>query len=481
MKIKKLRIQNFKAFKDRVIDFNSSDLVIFDGPNGFGKTTIYDAIELLFTGKIRRYDDLKVKLIDGRQSFDENPFYHDHADGENVVISIELEKNDKMYYFERVAIATEIKNEIDFSIYRLYEKDSFDSLDNKIIESEKNYLNNLLGVNYDSNFQFLNYIEQEECLFLLKNTDKSRKSYISHLFDLKEFVTKIKRIDDLKSKMDLLCDGNKQNEISILKTDIELLKENLKSDFRSAEHIKLFGSLDLDWDKEDLDIKTIDFDNIVSEDGVLENLKKLISQKEIFRQYRINVAVDLILDDSEHLNHFIKYFDFISKKEELRIKRDKFNSLHKILNQLKEVKNSNIESTIELEGFSFIPTELKELFKNTKSLLNQSLKEQSDLEKVYSGLIDSRNQLKENIQILKGQTEVSGECLLCGFDWGNIDLLLQNIEKKTLDLQEVTSDKNKEFERGLVVFKNGVIKQIIELILINIDELRFDEKFVQVV
>ena len=48
MKIKKIEIHNFKVFQNIIIDFESSDLIVFDGPNGFGKTSIYDAIELLF-------------------------------------------------------------------------------------------------------------------------------------------------------------------------------------------------------------------------------------------------------------------------------------------------------------------------------------------------------------------------------------------------------------------------------------------------
>ena len=90
MKIKKIEIHNFKVFQNIIIDFESSDLIVFDGPNGFGKTSIYDAIELLFTGKIRRFDDLRGRLIDGRESFSEHPFLCDYADGEFVFTQNQL-------------------------------------------------------------------------------------------------------------------------------------------------------------------------------------------------------------------------------------------------------------------------------------------------------------------------------------------------------------------------------------------------------
>ena len=53
MKIKKILIKNFKNIKERIIDFQEN-VTLFVGPNGFGKTTIFDAIELSLTGKTPR-------------------------------------------------------------------------------------------------------------------------------------------------------------------------------------------------------------------------------------------------------------------------------------------------------------------------------------------------------------------------------------------------------------------------------------------
>lgn len=64
IKLGRMRIDNFKSFIEPFLfDFTSYDLVLFDGPNGFGKTTIFDAVELCFTGDISRikHTDNKVK------------------------------------------------------------------------------------------------------------------------------------------------------------------------------------------------------------------------------------------------------------------------------------------------------------------------------------------------------------------------------------------------------------------------------------
>ena len=62
--INRLEISNFKLIADKkTIDFSKCDLVVLDGPNGFGKTTIFDAVELILTGKINRIKNTADKRI----------------------------------------------------------------------------------------------------------------------------------------------------------------------------------------------------------------------------------------------------------------------------------------------------------------------------------------------------------------------------------------------------------------------------------
>jgi exonuclease SbcC len=64
MKIKEVQISNFRAFNDvKSSTFNFlynkdeiSDLISIYAPNGFGKTSFYDAVEWGVTGKIERFD-----------------------------------------------------------------------------------------------------------------------------------------------------------------------------------------------------------------------------------------------------------------------------------------------------------------------------------------------------------------------------------------------------------------------------------------
>ncbi|MEY9005973.1 AAA family ATPase [Escherichia coli] len=61
--ISKIEVSSFKAFKHIYLDLGKSSLLTLDGPNGYGKTSIFDAIELLLTGQISRIQNLFKTLL----------------------------------------------------------------------------------------------------------------------------------------------------------------------------------------------------------------------------------------------------------------------------------------------------------------------------------------------------------------------------------------------------------------------------------
>ncbi|HCJ1251013.1 TPA: AAA family ATPase, partial [Pseudomonas aeruginosa] len=59
--LNKITLKNFKIFggEPYTISFEDSNLVLLDGPNGYGKTSVFDAIELGLTGNITRLISLE--------------------------------------------------------------------------------------------------------------------------------------------------------------------------------------------------------------------------------------------------------------------------------------------------------------------------------------------------------------------------------------------------------------------------------------
>lgn len=54
MLIRKIRMENFRGFRDKTIMFNDKSVVLLSAANGIGKTTTIDAIEWCLTGDIKR-------------------------------------------------------------------------------------------------------------------------------------------------------------------------------------------------------------------------------------------------------------------------------------------------------------------------------------------------------------------------------------------------------------------------------------------
>jgi len=56
-RIKSLEVSDFRGLQGtRVLDFESADIILLLGLNGFGKTSVFDAIEWCLTGKLGRYE-----------------------------------------------------------------------------------------------------------------------------------------------------------------------------------------------------------------------------------------------------------------------------------------------------------------------------------------------------------------------------------------------------------------------------------------
>jgi DNA repair exonuclease SbcCD ATPase subunit len=86
-KIKQIEINNFRIFKDKVkfLFNNGSDvfnLILLYGPNGYGKSSFFDAVEWSMTGDIRRFTEDKISksaLEDKDNWFEEKVFLTNRA------------------------------------------------------------------------------------------------------------------------------------------------------------------------------------------------------------------------------------------------------------------------------------------------------------------------------------------------------------------------------------------------------------------
>lgn len=102
-KIAQIEISDFRGFNGlRTLDLDGTDIVIFLGMNGFGKSSVFDAVEWGLTGHLSRYEPY---LLTGRkQDFQQEKkvLRNKYADNPNTFVKIYLDNGKK--FGRRVAL-----------------------------------------------------------------------------------------------------------------------------------------------------------------------------------------------------------------------------------------------------------------------------------------------------------------------------------------------------------------------------------------
>lgn len=165
--ISKIEVSSFKAFKHIYLDLGQSSLLTLDGPNGYGKTSIFDAIELLLTGQINRIQNLFSTLLTrNKRDYADNLFWNNRSGDNDLCIKIEFVNDDDKLVLARHCEASIFKkpanNRADkYENFKLYELPDFESSGfTKTNQRDNNFLDEVFGKNFRENFSFLNYLEQ---------------------------------------------------------------------------------------------------------------------------------------------------------------------------------------------------------------------------------------------------------------------------------------------------------------------------------
>ncbi|MFL7033517.1 AAA family ATPase [Vibrio lentus] len=248
-RLEKLTLNNFKLFGDEyTVNFSSNDLIVFDGPNGHGKTTIYDAIELALTGEIRRLSSTENQ---------QNPsdVVVAHKNNKDCFVKLKL-KNSK----ESIVIERRLKHKISNSdkkisnFRNLWELYLVESNDKTLLTQSK--LNNLIGnQNLARDFTLFHYVEQEDTAHFLKHKkEKERAEALSVLFgDTIEMQKKVSKVEALEKRIgQLIKDKTREKTILEKRGNLELSIEESKSRI-SYEVLLEWYNPTFEWDKEKLE------------------------------------------------------------------------------------------------------------------------------------------------------------------------------------------------------------------------------------
>lgn len=282
VKIKKILLYNFKNFRhETVIDF-SDNITFLVGPNGFGKTTIFDAIELGLTGDISRINQ-NIPVTGENIKYNKPFFQNDISDP--VIIKLWLEKSNGN---QLVLVRKLINNRPDggilyapkrsigqFKLFRQEEAtdENFSRVDNdiKLSEIDQTTIDNFLEINGEYKlakiFNLFNYIQQEETTFFLKKSEKDRSNDLS-------FLVKTDEIEDRISKIEKVNKAINDNLESLTEQQEKLTQQELDN----IPYQRLFNQQVFQFDKE----SPFSVDNLSQSDDFKVTVQKIIEFKQSF-------------------------------------------------------------------------------------------------------------------------------------------------------------------------------------------------------
>lgn len=473
MKIKKILIKNFKNIKERIIDFQEN-VTLFVGPNGFGKTTIFDAIELSLTGKIRRIEESDYS--DGRSSFSA-PYFQNNPN-ENTFIELMLTNDEGnsliVSSLYKCSMNTEGSNVPKFSFSKFqrrvrvgpgisFQSDAdFEGSSERDIQKD---ISRFLG--YESEdyslgdtFNLFHYIQQDETAYYLKQKEKDRKEQLNFLLNIENYVNRKNKLERLRSilsstEKELRAKKGKLKN-SPIKNDNLYSKLSLRADIDFAFNNKSIV-FDDELSKESLNI-------YLSEIEKLQEFRDSFSPKDYFLRKQSEEFEREVLEDKDFISYILvrkivenqENIESIKQNHSL-ISNEKNYSYFLLKNYIEQLESLENDSRIFKRGKilkNLLDVEIDKLnIESIKNSLNSfagwefgkvwletfdsKLTNYKNKKEQLDDGTDSVNKLLEIRSRLKEHSDNNhSECVFCGYDWIESKNLLLAYEETTNQLRK---------------------------------------------
>ncbi|MBN56282.1 AAA family ATPase [Thalassolituus sp. UBA3500] len=446
-KISKVEVSSFKAFKHVYLDLGESSLLTLDGPNGYGKTSIYDAIELLLTGQINRIKNLfSTLLTKNKRDYADNLFWNNRSGENDLCIKIEFINDERKLILARHCPAEIFQkpanNRADkYENFKLYELPEFESTDfTKINLRDNNFLDEVFGKDFRENFSFLNYLEQGQNRLLHTRVDE-RKDELGNLFNINDIEVEIENCNTINNKFTRFINNPERTEKArSLENEIASLKTTLQAETINVEYKKI-STADVQpiWDKEVL------FSTYSAEDHAAyqESIRKIIALlplKATIKTRVHNEGVDADIErNEESLRSLSQFGKDLDKLDGLEAIKKGVNELERSAAIIKRgARTIKVEEAQSLPSWADGRLEWFELqIESRNSLIEKNSANANiiaELERLKRQLIDEHKKSYPDDQL----------CPLCGTDWEDHKSMLDAIEARTKQISESLSKDGKE-------------------------------------
>lgn len=450
--LKRIYLDNFKLFNRETLTFVRG-LNVFDGPNGYGKTSVFDAIEFIITGTIKRISESSA--INGTLKY-QHIFLANDSKKDVIIkaefIATEVGKTPQTFVVaKKISGVTSNRSSAERNpkklaeITKTYLLPSFDTEElredyviplDKLAEKQIE----LFGSTSQNMYTMLYYVQQEDRLDFFKNNEKDRVRSINVLFQIEQEKNKLYALDQAKKKLN--------NVIKELDTRIQVLSNELAdwTNNASANSIEYFQLLarKISWDSTDIRFKD---ERALQEtiESVL-GIKALVQNLKLYEEDLQNRKCMQFLSIPSEVQHrrllaFLFYSSVGNRQNEYLERQKTFEFLNKqyALWEQEKITEINYTRLAQLLEIQIDLNQIQELLNSYQH--NQEISKTS--QQTLTTVLQIRQQLLKKSEDLFGE-QASSVCQYCGFDWKDSKILSEQIAITTKNLESMADGSTQQ-------------------------------------
>ncbi len=409
--LNKITLKNFKVFggEPYIISFEDNNLVLLDGPNGYGKTSVFDAIELGLTGNISR-----LISLENRQNPADVVVAH-RGDGDVEIILELKDKNSKVKIFQR-----KLKHPIQNISKRISKFTELWEL-NEIVDGAPVPANQATldqyfeSKDFSRDFLLFHYVQQEETSRFLKTKNEAQRAEeLAQLFgNTREADEKLNRLTDISRKVVAAKKAVTTRNESIkrlykIDDDTSIETGATEPHFYALPWLAEVNKTPF-WDA--ITISELNEEKLSRSLEEIVNIKNLLGYQSFFlRRRRFENAIR----QREILTLYVGYFNSIGDYD-LNVRRSHTYQL--ISKSHEKLKSGNLKIIGAIENFEALFQSLglgsSVAFEAALKSLIEEENKASGLSSIYSELLKHHDAMSAGL--LKMPDESA--CLLCGRDY----------------------------------------------------------------
>lgn len=455
--LKKLVIHNFKLFSHVEINIGTNNLVMLDGPNGYGKTSIFDALEYLFTGDVKRISENKVCKTN--ITFEEDCLIKNPSDGTQTYVTGVFDEAEKFKITRILLVGKGVENnpsKIKLRTKTTLVWDGETVCDDTDVEEANRAISLCLGKGILDHYLQFYYVSQEGRLQFLSKSEENRNAELQKLFGIEKEEENYQKVDKT-----LKVFQNLKNKYS---GEFETKKQEVKNIQKEMEGI----------DKE----SQVTYKDLIADKGInyplwnqvhprIENKDKLLEMAErvhaagyfsreigVYRKDKKNTWIEDKIKEKETLKKYLYLNGHSEELDSLKTEMEQYYEILKILEaaereeggvdyekynykRLKEILNLQVD----LEEVTRIKNEIRDCRKNVKdedAARDRITRLQKNIKKEWQAWQDND---------YKGLPD--NQCPLCGHPYKNKDVLMQTLDSCRTALERGKEDSQKQVEQNI--------------------------------